>query len=981
MRDLAYRGPDAGRPLVERSVSNDSFGGLGSRMSSVSDFSDAASPAPDQYDNPTRYMYSGDFVSPQTSVSDLRSQPQQEVIDISHVRVSTVTPDDRRYSAGGSHIPSSLRSGTPTPPSASSNRSRFSWGPQYGPLSPIEGSESPKTNPTGRFRSMRSNASRRLSRHRSIPEEDGMEAGLMNNANSFASGGTAYNTLHEDHEMDDIDSFGVDISSFTGPMGPKDIATAKEYQKLESSGQLTGGLGIGFTPEVTINSKDLLSVSSPVDSVSRRLSKRGSVMGRSATMRQLAQREANRRGKIVEVVVEEGADGSEEHANADIGYFAGDNAPIEFEPLSNRHSTFVPKKQTYYPQPNWKPLSMRAPYLTALVIVSISLAVGQELLLQRSLGKQKKDPKEGLYQFTSPADMPTWDYFSFKYAPTMIAVIYGILWQVADYEIKRLEPFHQLSKEGGALAAESINVDYITVLNVLRPFMAIRFKHYAVAVSSVATLCAVSLVPTLQGPSIFLEVRKGERLADPKSTKFVNVSVIWSRLLTGVLGVISILGIILLYQLQSRRSGLVGDVKGIAGIAAMATKSHVLMDFKDLDTFPPQDIHNKLKNHRYTLHNSSLAPDETTPLTTEDKDKYDKYHLSPNPHPFMLRLIAGIPFIMSMLGFMGLLPVLLFTPANIVLNKTPWLLTALAVAVKIGYQTLEQDVRMMEPFFRLSCRHAAPKILTLDYNGMAFGYMPIRAFMNGDYLVALVGFGSVLAEILTVCVTSFAGVTGKDFLPPPGNDLKGQPPPDDRENTSGEETLLSFWISLGLSIAILTYLILTSVAVYKLRRHPFMPRQPSTIASVLGFIHQSKMLYDFVAAPEDANPSTNSGNSTPPVAGINKAAPLASTAPATGSGSRTGSSSSINTLTKPRHRLGSAVFSGSNRVPNEADQAYLVQQLEKMGKTYGLGWFTGRDGETHCGIDVEELRGGYKHSAKEDARMASKPWLGNWEYL
>jgi len=78
-------------------------------------------------------------------------------------------------------------------------------------------------------------------------------------------------------------------------------------------------------------------------------------LGRAPTIRDLAQREANRRGKIVEVVDEAVEDGTQ----ADIGYFAGDNVPVEFDPLTNRHSTFAPTKQTYYPQPNWKPASMR----------------------------------------------------------------------------------------------------------------------------------------------------------------------------------------------------------------------------------------------------------------------------------------------------------------------------------------------------------------------------------------------------------------------------------------------------------------------------------------------------------------------------------------------------------------------------------------------------------------------------------------------
>jgi hypothetical protein len=96
---------------------------------------------------------------------------------------------------------------------------------------------------------------------------------------------------------------------------------------------------------------------------------------------------------------------------------------------------------------------MRWPYLLVLSVLSAVLAAAQEYLLQKS-------DKKPLYTFKSAADLNTWDYFSFKYLPTLIAVSFGVLWQVTDFEVKRLEAYYQLSKKGGALAAESINVDY-----------------------------------------------------------------------------------------------------------------------------------------------------------------------------------------------------------------------------------------------------------------------------------------------------------------------------------------------------------------------------------------------------------------------------------------------------------------------------------------------------------------------------------------
>jgi hypothetical protein len=126
---------------------------------------------------------------------------------------------------------------------------------------------------------------------------------------------------------------------------------------------------------------------------------------------------------------------------------------IDHGKQTRKNTIAAAQVEMFYPQANWKPFSMRWPYLLGLSVISIVLAAAQEYILQKS----EKSP---LYTFTSAASLNTWDYFSFKYLPTLIAVSFGVLWQITDFEVKRLEAYYQLSKTGGALAAESINVDY-----------------------------------------------------------------------------------------------------------------------------------------------------------------------------------------------------------------------------------------------------------------------------------------------------------------------------------------------------------------------------------------------------------------------------------------------------------------------------------------------------------------------------------------
>lgn len=544
--------------------------------------------------------------------------------------------------------------------------------------------------------------------------------------------------------------------------------------------------------------------------------------------------------------------------------------------------------------------------------MSVGLAICQEILYQKSA-------KEPLIKFQSATDIGSGYYFVFKFVPTIITVTYGVLWQNTDFEVKRLEAFYQLSKEGGALAAESINVDYITLFNFTRPFQALHRKHYAVAISSIATLLAVSLVPTLGAAALVLSPDQDTRLLDPNVEKTITLHPVLSRILTMTFFTIAVLGCVLFYQLNSRRSGLLSDVKGIAGLASMAVVSHIMMDFKDMDVAKPKDIHHKLKNRRYALRNSSLVPEDATPVSTSESDKYQDAHLPENPHPLMLRAEGCIPFIIGILLFLGFIPVFLFTPASVLTNKAPWVVTALAVCIKLTWGSLETAIRMMEPYYILSKRHAPAKTLTLDYTALPFAVVAAHALFNRHWLVFLVSWGTVMVEALTIFVTSLATVEGRDFLDIIGraeDDGYGYGEDDNDDEFlqkglgSGSETVLSFTVTLALTALILLYLCVVAAAVFVRRRHPFLPRQPNTIASVLAFVHQSKMLYDFVGTAKYTN-------------------------------------------------------------------AQMRGRLEAIGKTYGLGWFNGRDGQTHCGVDEEELTGNYKHGI--DYSQGNKPWLTEWQ--
>ena len=705
----------------------------------------------------------------------------------------------------------------------------------------------------------------------------------------------AYNTvpIHDDADV------AFDPTSTLGPMGLQDQSFVKKLQEEEARGHLTGGLGAGWRTEDRILGSELLRNPGGLQrSLTRRFTHRQS-RGRDEVLRDMGQDEANRKGRVIEVVMDE-------HAGVDISAMVGPEGMSGSDEGGSTTKSPTKVAQVFYPQPNWKPFSMRWPYLSLLIILSVGLAVLQEFVYQKS----KNQP---LVTFKTPDQISPLAYFGIKFVPTIVAVTYGVLWQVTDFEVKRLEAFYQLSKRGGALAEESLSVDYVTSINILRPLHALSLRHYAVSASSLGAVLAISLVPTFGAASIQLTPDRHTRVEDPDMEKHVVVNAVWSRLLTSTLAVCAISATVLFFLLQTRRSGLLSDVKGIAGLASMAVVSHILMDFKDMDTATHEDIHNRLRYRRYILRNSALAPDDETPPSSQQRAEDARFphaHLSENPHPLMLTAPGFVTYVVGVALFTGFVTAVFFTEATVVTDRAPWVITALAVCVKLGWSTLDTDVRMMEPYYILSRRHAPARTLSLDYTALAFGYMPWRAFRNGHSLMGLVGVGSVAAEILTVMLTSLATVDGRDFVTEASAGASASAKASDLDGiNSGQETVVSFFGTLGLALLILVYMITIGTVVFARRRHAFLPRQPNTIASVLAYIHQSRMLYDFV---------------------------------------------------------GTARLSG----------AEMAGRMDRLGKTYGLGWFQGRDGKTHCGVDEEELAGGYRHGVR--LGEVNKPWATQW---
>lgn len=105
-------------------------------------------------------------------------------------------------------------------------------------------------------------------------------------------------------------------------------------------------------------------------------------------------------------------------------------------------------------RPAWTPLSLRPSFLSFVIVVTLALIIVVEILFRIS------ERNGGVLFAPDINELPLAHTFAYLYLPTLVAVLYSLLWNWIDLDIRRLEPFHQVSKKEGALAKDSLLLHY-----------------------------------------------------------------------------------------------------------------------------------------------------------------------------------------------------------------------------------------------------------------------------------------------------------------------------------------------------------------------------------------------------------------------------------------------------------------------------------------------------------------------------------------
>lgn len=118
----------------------------------------------------------------------------------------------------------------------------------------------------------------------------------------------------------------------------------------------------------------------------------------------------------------------------------------------------------------WKPETMKAPVLSAFAFASLLIAALLEVLAQQSR------LAGGLSLVDDAESLPLAVSFGYLYLPTVVAVLYSLAWNWIDLDVKRMQPWMELSKPDGALGDDSLFLDYPFDFVAFVPFKAAKRK-------------------------------------------------------------------------------------------------------------------------------------------------------------------------------------------------------------------------------------------------------------------------------------------------------------------------------------------------------------------------------------------------------------------------------------------------------------------------------------------------------------------------
>lgn len=160
---------------------------------------------------------------------------------------------------------------------------------------------------------------------------------------------------------------------------------------------------------------------------------------------------------------------------------------------------------------SWKPISLQPAILLSTAAFAALLVAVLEYLSRMS------DLNGGIY--LSNEGFPSYITFVNLYLPTIVAVLFGMVWSWIDLDARRLEPFFQLSRSSGARAEDSLSLHYPFDYVAWASYKAFKKRHWSVVLASSAMMVVFWVVTPLLSAVIETKTIIQDRNATMTSSK------------------------------------------------------------------------------------------------------------------------------------------------------------------------------------------------------------------------------------------------------------------------------------------------------------------------------------------------------------------------------------------------------------------------------------------------------------------------------
>ncbi|KAL8924116.1 MAG: hypothetical protein Q9208_004253 [Pyrenodesmia sp. 3 TL-2023] len=198
------------------------------------------------------------------------------------------------------------------------------------------------------------------------------------------------------------------------------------------------------------------------------------------------------------------------------------------------------------------------------------------------------------------------EYLIGAFLPTVLAVLFSIPWYILFTAVQEMEPFYQLADPQGALARDSLCLDYRAYVNVVATLKAGLRGHFVVLWAGICSIAVLALAP-LASETVFIGfVGQGRCTATSSRDAChpqLSVYPVAARAVQGILGLVAVLTICIAITIARRSSGVYANPSSITGIATLFQNPNLTDEFRQLDPdgFDSNTLEAQLQGNRYRL--------------------------------------------------------------------------------------------------------------------------------------------------------------------------------------------------------------------------------------------------------------------------------------------------------------------------------------------------------------------------------------------